>query len=85
MYAIVATQLIMDHMCKEPFRSPLLPLAVLTVAAANSVLQLVDARATAATLAGAMIVYYLVYVTTIVDQVCAYLGIKCLTITPKRA
>ncbi|KAG2422683.1 hypothetical protein HXX76_015847 [Chlamydomonas incerta] len=84
-YAIVATQLIMDHMCKEPFRSPLLPLAVLTAAAANSVLQLVDARATAATLAGAMIVYYLVYVTTIVNQVCLYLGIKCLTITPKRA
>ncbi|KAG2426862.1 hypothetical protein HYH02_014715 [Chlamydomonas schloesseri] len=84
-YAIVATQLIMDHMCKEPFRSPLLPLAVLTLAAANSVLQLVDTRATAATLTGAMVVYYLMYVTTIVNQVCAYLGIKCLTITPKRA
>ncbi|GIL51970.1 hypothetical protein Vafri_7936 [Volvox africanus] len=84
-YAIVATQLIMDHMCKEPFRPPLFPMAVLATAALNSVVELVDARMVAAGAVAIMIVYYGVYVSTIVRQVCAFLGIKCFSITPKRA
>ncbi len=82
-YATVATQLIMDHMCKEPFRPPLLPLMIVIVACANSVLRLADGRMVAAVGVVIALVYYLWYVTTIVNQVCDFLKIKCLVITPK--
>lgn len=82
-YALVATQLIMDHMCKEPFHPPLLAGAVALAAAANSVVELVDTRLVAAASVALLLGYYLWYVTTIVNQVCAYLGIKCYTIEPK--
>ncbi|KXZ42693.1 hypothetical protein GPECTOR_124g493 [Gonium pectorale] len=83
-YATFATQLIMDHMCKEPFKPPLVPLGLLGAAAANSLAGLVDGRLMAAGCVALMGPYYLWYVTTIVGQICAFLGIKCLTITPKR-
>nr|BAU37047.1 ethanolaminephosphotransferase [Chlamydomonas sphaeroides] len=84
-YATVATQLIMDHMSKEPFRPPLVPLAVLAAATANSFLQLADGRLVAFGGSAIMLVYYGIYVTSIVNQVCAFLGIHCLSITTKRA
>ncbi|KAG2485052.1 hypothetical protein HYH03_016150 [Edaphochlamys debaryana] len=84
-YATVATQLIMDHMCKEPFQPPLVPLGVLIAAMVNSLAQAVDGRALAFALAGFMLVYYSIYATTVISQVTTYLGIRCLTITPKRA
>ncbi|GFR42927.1 hypothetical protein Agub_g3824 [Astrephomene gubernaculifera] len=84
-YATTATQLIMNHMCKEPFRPPLLPLGLLSLATVNSVVEVVDTRAVAVGCVGLMLVYYSWYVTTIVNQVCACLGIRCFTITHKRA
>ncbi|GLC46650.1 hypothetical protein PLESTB_001550600 [Pleodorina starrii] len=84
-YAIVATQLIMDHMCKEPFRPPVIPLAVLGVATVNSVVEIADTRLVAGGFVTVMLIYYGFYVSTIVKQVCAFLGITCFSITPKRA
>lgn len=82
-YALVATQLIMDHMCKEPFQPPLLAGVVLLVASVNSVVEVIDTRVVAAGSAVLLLGYYLWYVTTIVNQVCAYLGIMCYTIQAK--
>ncbi len=80
MYATVATQLIMDHMCKEPFTPPRFPLVLLAAATANSVLELYDTRAVAAASTAAMLLYYGLYVTAIVRQVTVFLGIKCFVI-----
>lgn len=79
-YATVATQLIMDHMCKEPFTPPRFPMVLLAAATANSVLELYDTRVVAAVSTAAMLVYYGLYVTAIVRQVTVFLGIKCFVI-----
>nr|BAU37044.1 ethanolaminephosphotransferase [Chlamydomonas asymmetrica] len=79
-YAYIATQLIMDHMCKEPFEPPRLVLGALLLVAANSVLGIVPPHLVAYAFTPVMVVLYVRFVVGVVNEVCAYLGIPCLTI-----
>lgn len=84
-YALTATQLIVAHMAKEPFEPSLWAILCLAAGAANSRLALFDPYVVAASLAGLTTVGYLHYVLSVVNQICGYLGIRCLTITKKKA
>ncbi|KAK9844095.1 hypothetical protein WJX81_004397 [Elliptochloris bilobata] len=79
-YAVQATKLIMDHMAKEPFEALGWPLALLA-------LNIVCRRAAIPWLAAyvwgvaaIMLVGYLHYITNVIGEICAFLGIACLTI-----
>jgi hypothetical protein len=80
----------MDHMSKEPFELAWWPLALLALSAANSAggdgergllapPPLVDAAILALAAGG-----YLHYVLSVISETCAYLGIRCLAITPQK-
>ena len=79
-----ATKLIMDHMCKEPFEILWWPVLALVILLANSRAQLLDSAITAWGFAALMIVGYLLYVTSIINEICGFLGIRCLTIKPSK-
>ena len=77
-----ATKLIMDHMAKEPFEPLGWPLALLS-------LNVACRRAGTPWLAGymwglavIMLAGYLHYITSVIGEICAFLGIACLTIKP---
>ncbi len=83
LYALAATQLIVAHMAKEPWAPSLVAVALpaLTLAAAvggwPSRPRLV---VTAHVLALAV---YANYVKNVIAQICAHLGVRCLTIKPR--
>jgi ethanolaminephosphotransferase len=79
-YATIATQLIMDHMAKEPFIPAIAPYIGLFVGVLNWVLGVVEAQYLTYGIAGLTIVMYLHYVVNVIMQVCDFLGIRCLTI-----
>lgn len=79
-YAYIATQLIMDHMSKEPFTPPWALLLLTCAFAANCTLHLVPDHLVAYTLTPIITIMYLRYVLGVIHEVCAFLGIKCLTI-----
>ncbi|KAF5839937.1 hypothetical protein DUNSADRAFT_18218 [Dunaliella salina] len=81
-YSLVASQLIMTHMAKEPFHP--FPWAYLLVGlgALNSTLHIVNGWLCAAVLCAITVVAYLHYVTTVVVQVCQHLNISCFVIKP---
>ncbi len=79
-YALESSRLIMDHMAKEPFEVAWWPLVLMAALILNSRLQVANPAvaawaALAVTLAG-----YLHYTVHVVNEICAYLGINCLTI-----
>ncbi len=80
-----ATKLIMDHMCKEPFEILWWPVLALVLLLANSRAQLLDSAITAWGFAALMIVGYLLYITSIINEICSFLGIRCLAIKPSTA
>ncbi len=77
-----ATKLIMDHMCKEPFEILWWPVVALVLLLANSRAQLLDTAITSWGFAAVMIVGYLYYITAVINEICGFLGIRCLTIKP---
>ncbi|KAK2078115.1 hypothetical protein QBZ16_003983 [Prototheca wickerhamii] len=84
-YALQTTRLIMAHMAKVPFRISLWPLAALALQIANAYAPEpfaapgpLCAAVTAVIVAG-----YLHYVVSVIREICAYLGIRALTIDPK--
>lgn len=81
-YALQATKLIMDHMCKEPFEILWWPIVALVLLLANSRAQLLDSAITSWGFAAVMIVGYLYYITAVINEICGFLGIRCLTIKP---
>ncbi|KAL6763528.1 CDP-Ethanolamine:DAG ethanolamine phosphotransferase [Haematococcus lacustris] len=82
-YATVALQLIVAHMAKEPFVPFSWALAVLALGSGNAVLRLVDPLPLNWLLLATTLVAFTHYATSVIDQICKYLGIKCLTISPK--
>lgn len=81
-HAVQATKLIMDHMCKEPFEILWWPVVALVLLLANSRAQLLDTAITSWGFAAVMIVGYLYYITAVINEICGFLGIHCLTIKP---
>uniref|UniRef100_A0A7S3QKN7 Ethanolaminephosphotransferase n=1 Tax=Dunaliella tertiolecta TaxID=3047 RepID=A0A7S3QKN7_DUNTE len=81
-YSLVASQLIMTHMAKEPFYP--FPWAYLFVGmgALNSTLHIVNGWLCAAVLCAVTVAAYLHYVSTVVVQVCQHLNISCFVIKP---
>lgn len=79
-YALMASQLIMAHMCKEPFRPPLWAIFGMAAGAANSRLQLVDPLQLTVALGVVFVLGYLHYVISVINQICGFLGINCLTL-----
>ncbi len=74
----------MDHMCKEPFEILWWPVLTLVILLANSRAQLLDSAITAWGFAALIIVGYLLDITTIINEICGFLGICCLTIKPSK-
>ncbi len=79
-YALVASQLIVAHMAKEPVPVTWWAVALLLVGAANQQLTVVDVRVAAAVLMTFTLFGYLHYVTGVVQEICQHLGIKCFVI-----
>lgn len=79
-YALAASQLIMAHMCKEPFVPPMWAIAGLAFAAANSRMEWVDPLAATLAFGGVALLAYLHYVLSVIGEICDFLGIRCLTL-----
>jgi ethanolaminephosphotransferase len=79
-YALQATRLIMCHMCKEPFEIFWWPITLLVACVANTYLQVLDPALVAWAAVGIALAGYLHYVFSVIDQICGFLGISCLTI-----
>ena len=84
LYALEATKLVMDHMSKEPFEIFWWPVWLLGALILNSRLQLINPAFAAWLTAAAAVAGYLQYVLSIIDQICQFLDINCLTIKHKK-
>ncbi|KAK9831091.1 hypothetical protein WJX74_003232 [Apatococcus lobatus] len=83
LYALEATKLVMDHMAKEPFEIFWWPLWLLGGLILNSKLHCINPALAAWLAATAAVAKYLQYVLSIIDQICQFLDINCLTIKHK--
>lgn len=84
-YSVVATQLIMAHMAKEAFTPSWVPFAGLVFGVVNAEVDFVHGESLAYGMAAGVAALYLHYVVNVVNQVCAYLGIRCLVLNGKKA
>ena len=94
-YALEATKLIMDHMAKEPFEVVWWPLALLSAGGLHSAVSrrfpgsspLLGVSPDAVVAFNLFVISagYLHYVTSVISETCAFLGIRCLTIDVERA
>jgi len=83
LYALTASQLIMAHMCKEPLELPLVPLGVLLLGVANQAVApdgIIEPLLLALLLMVLVAGWYFSYVASVIQQICASLGIKAFTI-----
>jgi ethanolaminephosphotransferase len=80
-YTSFATHLIVCHMAKEPF-SPniVVPVVVMAAVVLNWVTDLLDPVPLTYIAFAVCLLLYIHYVVNVCDQVCKFLGIKCLTI-----
>jgi ethanolaminephosphotransferase len=81
-YAMQATRLIMAHMSKQPFSVAVWPLALMLAQVANHFAGVAEPFALAHAVHGVVLAGYLHYVITMVGEICAFLGIRALTIKP---
>lgn len=79
-YALQASRLIMDHMSKEPFRVFWWPVWVMGALIANDQMHWFDPLVVTWLANLVVLIGYLHYVTSVVDDICAFLNIHCLTI-----
>jgi ethanolaminephosphotransferase len=84
-YALMASQLIMAHMCKEPFQAPLWAIACLALGNLNKLLHWYDPLTVTLALDAALLAGYLHYVLVVISQICEHLDIYCLTVKRKPA
>jgi ethanolaminephosphotransferase len=84
-YALQATRLMLAHMSKQPFSVAPWPLALIAAQLVNGRLQLVDAAALAQAARALVALGYLHYVVSVVGEICAFFGIRALTIAPAAA
>ena len=79
-YALTASSLIMAHMCKEPFQPPLWAIMALALGAVNSQLRVFDPLPFTAALGAVVFIGYIHYVLSVINQICDFLGIRCLSL-----
>ena len=79
-YALEATRSIMAHMSKEPFRIAVWPLLLIVFQVLNHIIVLFDEVLLAYAVNAVILVGYLHYVVSLINEICAYLGINVLTI-----
>ena len=84
-YAIIATQLIISHMAKEPWNAFSGPMFGLVAGIVNSRAMIVDQATLMYVLIVLLIAFYLHYVINVVNQVCDFFGIRCLVIKSAQA
>ena len=77
-----ASKLIMDHMAKEPFELAWWPILALVLLLANARVHAVDSVLATWAFAGVAVAGYLHYVISVINEICGFLGISCLTIKP---
>ena len=82
-YALQATRLIMAHMAKEPFSIAVWPLVLILLQVGNYYGGGLDTAMLAYAVNAVVVAGYLHYVVSMTNEICAYLGIKALTISPK--
>ncbi len=70
----------MDHMAKEPFEALGWPLALLALNIAGRRAAVPWLAAYVWGVAAIMLAGYLHYITSAINEICAFLGIACLTI-----
>lgn len=80
-YALVASQLIVAHMAKEPFTPSSWGYLLLLVGALNRQLGVVDGMVVAAFLTATALFWYGHYVVSVVNAICLHLHIHAFTIT----
>ena len=80
-----ASKLIMDHMAKEPFELAWWPILLLVALLANARVHAVDSAVATWGFAALAVAGYLHYVMSVINEICGFLGINCLTIKPSRA
>eukprot|EP00201_Polytomella_parva_P004679 CAMPEP_0175087118 /NCGR_PEP_ID=MMETSP0052_2-20121109/29649_1 /TAXON_ID=51329 ORGANISM="Polytomella parva, Strain SAG 63-3" /NCGR_SAMPLE_ID=MMETSP0052_2 /ASSEMBLY_ACC=CAM_ASM_000194 /LENGTH=298 /DNA_ID=CAMNT_0016359421 /DNA_START=221 /DNA_END=1117 /DNA_ORIENTATION=+ len=83
-FAMVATKLIMDHMCKEPFRPTLWAFIILILSTVNVITGTVNVFLASQAAAAFCLVFYLTNITGIINDICRFLKINCLTIKPQK-
>ena len=79
-YAQQSTKLIIDHMAKEPFSVLLWPLIAMAVVSVNALLDAVHFEITCWVVAVLVVGGYITYIVQNINEICAYLGINCLTL-----
>mmetsp|Transcript_21555 Transcript_21555/g.59751 ORF Transcript_21555/g.59751 Transcript_21555/m.59751 type:complete len:440 (+) Transcript_21555:86-1405(+) len=85
LYALMATQLIIAHMAKEPFGPCFLALGCFGAAILNTlVLHIASPSLVMLALHALALAGYLIYTTGVIGQICEHLGINCLTIKPTK-
>ncbi len=84
LYALEATKLVMDHMAKEPFGIFWWPVWLLGALVLNNMIHIINPALAAWLTAAAAVAGYLQYVLSIIDQICQFLDINCLTIKHKK-
>jgi ethanolaminephosphotransferase len=82
-YAWEATQMIVAHMTKEPIVTTWWPTAMMALAYLNTHLAALDPALIPFLINIAVVAGYLHYVTSVVNEICAFLDINCLTIKHK--
>lgn len=82
-YALFASQLIMAHMCKEPFHPPYWALGLVALGIGNKVMGQVDPLQATLVVDVVLLAGYLHYVVVVINQICEHLDINCLTIKAK--
>lgn len=90
LYALVASNLIVAHMAKEPVSVPVWAYSLLLLAAVNTQFSFVDRKLASLLLLGVTLVGYSHYVVNVINEICAALGIHVFKIKvhpppPKKA
>ena len=80
LYALLASNLIVAHMAKEPVSVPAWAYGLLLIGGVNRQLRLVDSRVLAAALMAVAVVGYGHYVVSVVNAICLHLKIKVFVI-----
>jgi hypothetical protein len=81
---VQASKLIMDHMAKEPFEIFWSPILALVMLLGLNRAAVVNSEILGWSFAVLMVACYLHYVISTINEICAFLGIRCLTIKPRR-
>lgn len=71
-------------MCKEPFEILWWPVLALVLLLANSKAHVLPPALATWAFAAVVVAGYLHYVMAVINEICAFLGIKCLTIKPSK-